>query len=183
MTISIRPATIEDSPGIGKVQLDSWRSAYATILPAEYLAQFSYEERDEDWRDLLASGAEHIIYVAENETNVIVGFAYAVPKGDDTYQSELRTLHVLPTFRGQGIGRKLIAAVARNFKARGIMSLYLDVLKENQPSRAIYEHLGGKLLGEHTIEIGKNDVTGTAAEVSYGWPNIDVLCGESNKEL
>jgi ribosomal protein S18 acetylase RimI-like enzyme len=172
----IRAATIADSAGIGKVQLDSWRSAYANILPANYLAEFTYADRDEDWRDLLASDGDHTIYVAENEAGVIVGFAYAVPRGKDSYQSELSTLHVLPNYRGKGIGRQLIGAVARAFKARGITSLYLDVLKDNARSRAIYEHLGGQLLNEHTHEIGKNDVGVVTTEVSYGWSNIDVLC-------
>jgi hypothetical protein len=39
--MQIRPATLSDAPSLARVQVDSYRTAYAGILPADCLAQFS----------------------------------------------------------------------------------------------------------------------------------------------
>jgi hypothetical protein len=49
----IRNANLGDCRAIGRIQLDSWRSADAALLPADYLASFSYDEHEMDWRELL----------------------------------------------------------------------------------------------------------------------------------
>ena len=42
------------------------------------------------------------------------------------------------------------------------------------PSRALYERLGGQLLGEK--DWGGNEAYGVAVqEVAYGWPSIEAL--------
>ena len=40
----IREATAADSPGLARVQVDSYRTAYAGLFPQAYLDRFSYEE-------------------------------------------------------------------------------------------------------------------------------------------
>ena len=37
--IEVREAVPEDSPGIARVQVDSYRTAYAGLFPEPYLAQ------------------------------------------------------------------------------------------------------------------------------------------------
>ncbi|MFU8773596.1 MAG: hypothetical protein ACNA8H_14410 [Anaerolineales bacterium] len=51
--MNICKATIEDSAGLARVQVDSYRTAYAGIFPQAYLAHFTHEEQD--WRNLLMS--------------------------------------------------------------------------------------------------------------------------------
>jgi hypothetical protein len=60
----IRLATEDDARGLARIQVDSYRTAYAAILPADYLAQFSYEEQEQDWRTLLATKPETVLLVA-----------------------------------------------------------------------------------------------------------------------
>ncbi|MEW5871547.1 MAG: hypothetical protein AB1894_19895 [Chloroflexota bacterium] len=43
--MKIRHATLEDSAGIAGVQVESYRRAYAGILPQSYLDHFTYEEQ------------------------------------------------------------------------------------------------------------------------------------------
>jgi hypothetical protein len=38
----IRPATPADSSAIARVHIDCWRTTYAGLVPAEYLARLSY---------------------------------------------------------------------------------------------------------------------------------------------
>ena len=49
----VRKAEVEDSAGMARVQVDSYRTAYAGIMPQDYLDHFTYEEQAQDWRDFL----------------------------------------------------------------------------------------------------------------------------------
>ena len=48
--MQIRGATIKDTGGIAKVQVDSYRSAYAGIFSSAYLNAFTYQKQEEDWQ-------------------------------------------------------------------------------------------------------------------------------------
>jgi ribosomal protein S18 acetylase RimI-like enzyme len=51
-------------------------------------------------------------------------------------------LHVLPDHRRAGVAMQLMGALADATRARGIPSMYLQVLKDSSPARALYEGLG-----------------------------------------
>src|SRR5205085_8837706 len=94
--VTIREARIEDAPGIAKVHVDSWRTTYAGIVPAEYLANLSYERREQIWKDILKSNAE-FIYVAVTGSGQIVGSVSGGPgrQHDPLYKGELYAIHLL----------------------------------------------------------------------------------------
>ena len=169
--MQIREATIEDSAGLAKVQVDSYRTAYAGIFPQDYLDHFTYEEQDQDWRDWIASPSEDILCVAESAPGEVVGYALARPGPSEVapYDSELISLHVSRPYQRQGLGRQLVSTIARQLKQSGCQSLMLWVLEENR-SRGFYERLGAQLLDDRKMSgAGK-------AEVAYGWPIIESLC-------
>jgi GNAT superfamily N-acetyltransferase len=51
-------------------------------------------------------------------------------------------LAVLPTHRGRGVGRALLAAVERAARARGCVKVTLEVLENNHRARRVYEAAG-----------------------------------------
>ena len=169
--MQIRKAKIEDSAGLAKVQVDSYRTAYADILPQAYLDHFTYEEQEQDWRDWISSKADDVLYVAEAATGEIVGYALARsgPSEISPYESELMALHVSRSYQRQGLGRQLVATIAEQLKQRGSRSLMLWVLEENH-SRGFYERLGGQFLNERKMS------SSGKPEVAYGWPVIESLC-------
>ncbi|MBN2390885.1 MAG: GNAT family N-acetyltransferase [Anaerolineae bacterium] len=173
--MNIRQAKFEDSAGIAHVQVDSYRTAYAGIFPQSYLEHFTYEEQTQDWRDLLSAEMTDVLYVAETDASEIVGYALGRPDPNEfpPYQSELVALHVRKTYQRQGIGRRLIAAVAAHLKQAGCTSLMLWTLAQN-PSRGLYERLGGQLLGEKDWG-GNEDFGVSVQEVAYGWTSIESL--------
>jgi GNAT superfamily N-acetyltransferase len=168
--VRIRKAKIDDSAGLAKVQVDSYRTAYAGIFPQAYLDQFSYEEQEQDWRDWISSRPEDVLYVAVLEPGGIVAYALARPGPTQIapYDSELMALHVVRPHQRQGIGRWLVAAVAGQLQQKGCSSLMLWVLEENR-ARGFYERLGGHLLGESKVSWCEK------LEVAYGWPEIEML--------
>ena len=177
--MKIRAAGIQDSAGIARVQVDSYRTAYADILPQDYLARFTYEEQEQDWRNLLSSQPQDIVYVAE-DAGEITGYALgrAGPSEIEPYDGELVALHVRRSHQHRGSGRQLVAAIAEQLRQQGCSALMLWVLAAN-PARSFYERSGGQLIGERRINLAE-DVT--ALEVAYGWPDIQSF-GASREHL
>ena len=54
----------------------------------------------------------------------------------------IHDLAVLPAHRGQGIGRRLLEAVARKARATGCCKVTLEVLEKNHKARRVYEAAG-----------------------------------------
>jgi ribosomal protein S18 acetylase RimI-like enzyme len=168
----IRPAVLEDSAGLAKVQVDSYRSAYAGLLPKAYLEAFTYEEQQQDWLELLGAGTNDILLVAISVEKQVTGYALAKAKLGiyPGYDSEIVALHVRQAFQRHGIGRALMSKAIESLQERGCKSVMLWTLKNNT-TRRWYERLDGKLLGEKNYKINDLDVT----EVAYGWENITAL--------
>jgi len=172
MTISIRKAELKDAPALGHIQVTSWRSAFRNIASDDYLDNMVSEENQAaDWKEILAD-PEQVVFVAEME-NKLVGYAWAHREDDESieWDAELISMHILPKYKRQGLGRKLFAATATQLKEHGCKSAYLWVLEENHPSHKFYEALGGQLAGKHQIELGDRELT----EVAYGWKDISQL--------
>ena len=177
MNVRVRDATVDDSEALAAIQVDNYRIAYAGLLPQEYLDRFSYEEQADDWRTLLAAPQGDLLCVAEIEAGQIVGYGLGRPGPTEIvpYDSELVALHVRRAHQQLGVGRLLIATLARRLRQADCASLMLWTLAGN-PARTIYKRLGGQLIGQKATLLGEGDVQ--ASEVAYGWLEIDDLCSE-----
>ena len=166
--LTIREATRKDAKAIGQVQVDSYLDAYKPLLPAEYLANFTYEEQEKDWLDWGVSHPEDILLVAEGETGVI---AYALSRAlvEEPSWGEVAALHVSPRHKRKGTGKALFLESARRLEQRGCRSLLIWTLEGN-PSRGFYEHLGGILSDSREWVIEELDFN--QKEVCYRWDDI-----------
>jgi GNAT superfamily N-acetyltransferase len=167
--IHIRPARPEDAAAIARVQVDSYRSAHAGILPQDYLEQLSCDDQESNWLELLTSGTPDVILVAATGDSRLAGYARgtAQPSYGAPYDSELMSLHVRRALHRKGTGRRLLSATAARLAARGCSAMMLWVLEAN-PARGFYEHLGATRLEGHRLFVG-------APEVPYGWPDLQAI--------
>lgn len=170
----VRPAKIADAPGIARVNVDTWRTAYRTIVPADYLANLSYEKRESNWREILlnAENTVNFVCVAENNSGEVVGFAAGGRErtGKYIYQGELFAIYILEEYQRQGIGRKLVSYVATKLAETNLNSLLVWVLADNRACK-FYEALGGeKVDEEQTSRAGV-----LLNEIAYGWTDIKIL--------
>jgi L-amino acid N-acyltransferase YncA len=169
----LREAAAADAGDIARVHIDSWRTTYRDIVPAEYLANLAYDERTAQWtRRLSDREPGTVVYLAADENGRIVGFAAGGRRreGDPAYEAELYAIYLLEACQGQRIGRRLAMAVVQGLAAAGMRSMLAWVLADN-PFRRLYVALGGQEIAERTIVIG-----GAAlGEVAYGWPDIGFL--------
>jgi ribosomal protein S18 acetylase RimI-like enzyme len=168
--MNIRAAYAIDTLAIARVQVDSWRTTYAGIVPADYLASLSYEHQEKFWGHIVStvSGAA-AVYVAETDTGEVVGFAASGPErsSNESYQGELYAIYLLEAYQRQGVGQQLTRAVVNGLLRHGLSSMLVWVLADN-PSRAFYEAMGGHYVAERQITIGSAQLT----EVAYGWRDI-----------
>lgn len=194
--IRIRPAVDSDARGITRVHIDSWRSTYAGIVPADHLAGLDYDEREKRWHRLLADPRQNA-FVAEDRDGRIIGFASGGPErtgsepasgtsscsgdpqvasgGPDPntppeYSAELYAIYLYASDQRHGVGRRLVASLCSWFLSREWYSMLTWVLTDN-PSRNFYEALGGEEVRVETITIGGTELT----EVAYGWSDISPL--------
>ena len=170
--IQFRRATLVDPQALGQVQVTSWRSAFRGIASDDYLDhQANVENQVEDWKKILTDDTQ-LVFVAENDQHLI-GYAWAQREKnpDIEWDSELISMHLLPAFKRQGIGRKLFSTVSTELQKQGCASVYLWVFEDNRSARAFYESLGGKLAGKQQINLGGKDLI----EVTYGWKDISEL--------
>ena len=167
---TVRPARIEDADSIAYVQVESWKTTYAGIVPETYLASLSQAARSESWRKQFESGS-NLIFVAEDETGVF-GFVSGGPLRDSIpgYDAELYAIYLLQPKQRQGMGRALVRELAKVLRAKGYQSLIVWVLEKN-PFLGFYSRLGGVPVLTKEIEIGGAQLT----EAALGWPNISDL--------
>jgi L-amino acid N-acyltransferase YncA len=169
----IREANTADATAIAHVHVASWRTTYQGIVPETYLANLSEQRRAEVWSTRLSNLPEgECVHVAEDETQGIVGFAGGGPvrDGHPGYTGELYAIYLLAEYQGRGLGRALTVAVARRLAEAGMRSMLVWVLADN-PSRAFYTALGGREVGEKSVEIGGKALT----EIAYGWDDVGGL--------
>ncbi len=172
MLKTIRAAHIEDAPGIARVHVDSWRTTYKGIVPAKFLADISYERREQNARQRLSNLNGTYTYVAEDESGHIVGFISGGLNRDasEEYTGELYAIYILKEAQGHGIGKKLTRVLVERLIQEHYYSMLVWVLADN-PSRHFYEALGGQYVSTKQIEIGGVMLD----EVSYGWGDIRVM--------
>ena len=82
-----------------------------------------------------------LAYVADKPVGVAICF-----RGFSTFAARplinIHDLAVLPELRGQGLGRRLLEAVAEKGRALGCCKLTLEVLENNGKARRVYEAAG-----------------------------------------
>jgi GNAT superfamily N-acetyltransferase len=77
----------------------------------------------------------------------------------------LEDLFVRPQFRGQGIGKALLARVAARAAEQGCVRLQWDVLEWNQPAIDFYQELGAQFLDEWRIMRVNDQAIGALASL------------------
>jgi GNAT superfamily N-acetyltransferase len=143
--LHIRPATHEDAPTILNFirELAAYeREPYAVVTTEADLL-----------RDGWGEPARFTAFIAEYD-GVAVGFAlyfttYSTWRGH--HGMRLEDIYVTPALRGHGIGKALLARLARIAVEEGCSRLEWDVLDWNEPAIAMYRRIGAKTLTEWSI--------------------------------
>lgn len=171
--IKIRAARRGDTKAIGRIHVDTWRDAYAGLLPDNMLLRMSAEIESGRWVRVI--DREESVVVAEDSKAGVVGFGSCGPSrlGALPFDGEVYMLYVAPGYQGRGIGRRLLRTLFVELELTGCQSALIWVLKSN-PSRFFYEAMGGRYVADRDERLWGTVVT----EAGYGWEELAVPCSK-----
>ena len=164
--LTVRTAIPSDASGIADIHVETWRDAYAGLLPDRVLLGLSEQRHAAQWRQHMVRDR---VKVAVDNRHGTVGFGSAgqARSGGLPYEGEIYTLYVRPDFQGRGIGGKLLIALFEALLRDGVESAMLWVLADN-PARFFYEAMGGKWAA-----VRDENLWGvTLPERGYAWADL-----------
>lgn len=145
--ITLRKIESGDAELIASMHATSWRTAYRGILRDEYLDGAIEEERRGEWQRRLSPIHEEALGFIAWLADQPVGFIFGFQNEHDCWGTLIDNLHVLPEWKGRGIGRQLLARFGQELLERGETGgVFLWVYEQNTAARQFYERVGGKMV-------------------------------------
>ncbi|MBG03887.1 MAG: GNAT family N-acetyltransferase [Rhodospirillaceae bacterium] len=162
--MNIRSARPDDADAIARIHVETWRDAYAGILPDRVLVNMSISREKGGWSGTLLNRER--VYIAETENCGIVGFGSYGPQRLSNMKSEgeVYTLYVSPDFQGRGFGSNLMASMFGALARDGRKSVIVWVLRDN-PSKYFYEAIGGRKIAERDERLWGESIP----QIAYAW--------------
>jgi GNAT superfamily N-acetyltransferase len=167
---SVRPAEPSDAPEIARIQLATWRSAYADLLPAEILDALDGEEAAGEaaatWRHTIEQGPARVFVAFEGTW--CVGFCAAGPAPQDEsalaggepvsdaeHVALVSSLLVEPRWGRRGHGGRLLAAAGTDMLAAGMLRGITWAAEADKASLGFWERAGWVVDGTvRTLDAG-----------------------------
>lgn len=183
--ISLRPARPGDAAAIAKVHVETWRAAYAGVVPDAYLVSMTESKQALQWNHTIRRAAApspgpEAVLVAESADvpgGRIVGFGSCGQArgqgGSGPGSGEVFTLYVAPDWQGRGIGRMLLEELFQRLHEGGLNRAAIWVLGAN-PARFFYEALGGRRAAERQERFAGVELE----EAAYAWDDLRAWLAE-----
>jgi RimJ/RimL family protein N-acetyltransferase len=136
MPIEIRPARIDDIP--------STRACFDVVArERRYLARVEappLESSQAFWGDLIARGCPFELAL---DGAHVVGWCDVIPEQHPGHRhAGALGMGLLPEFRGQGLGRRLLAATIEDARRFGLERVELSVYQSNARAQRLYASMG-----------------------------------------
>jgi [ribosomal protein S18]-alanine N-acetyltransferase len=133
--VRVRPMTGRDLAAVMEIERSS----------------FTMPWTEETFRGLLRR-ADSLLWVAESEAGVVVGYAAVWMVLD---QAELGDIAVAEGWRRRGIGRRLLETTLAAMAERSVRELYLEVRPSKREARRLYEQYGFEEVGRRKDYYGR----------------------------
>lgn len=139
----IAHALPEDAPAVAEIHVSTWRSAYESILSAEFLASLSVEKRQAWWSKCIAAGTpELLVAKCDGSIQGWINFAASRNEGAPKTEAEVWAVYVAPAFWSTGTGRQLWLRAKELMLEQGFTSYSLWVFPQNARAIKFYEAVG-----------------------------------------
>ena len=175
--VGLRPARPADAPAIARVHVETWRAAYAGIVPDAYLVAMTESKQALQWNNTIRSAVapEAVLVAASADLpgGRIVGFGSCGRARKRPNAGEVFTLYVAPDWQGRGIGRRLLYALLAKLEAGGLNQALVWVLSDN-PARFFYEAMGARRAAERQERFAGVRLE----EAAYAWGDLAAWLAE-----
>lgn len=177
--VSVRPARDADVAEIARIQLETWRHGYATILPAPVLDALTRDTARDAWAAAVAappSPLHHVLVAQEQEWTV--GFVALAPADDlqpeDPEPSStvaIGPLLVEPRWARRGHGSRLMAAAIEHARADGMTRAVCWIPEPDTVSREFLVGAGWAADGlARALDTGAGELREIRLHVSLAQP-------------
>jgi ribosomal protein S18 acetylase RimI-like enzyme len=160
--VSIASASAEDCRAVAQIHVDAWRAAYDGIVPSDYLAALSVDERETMWRTAVERGTPRVL-VARMDQRVAGWIAYGQSRDEGTAPdvAEIWAIYVDPVAWSNGIGQALWDAARRELQGQGYRSVTLWVIRNNVRAIRFYGRAGfaAEVESAKQFELGGAQIT------------------------
>lgn len=157
MDIEIQKLNINNIPDYMRVNTQCWQETYKGIIDDEFLNKINNElekniERKMERFKSEEEKKDYVIYLNKKP----IGMTSVGKSRIDKYPNsgELCSLYILNDVKDKGIGKKIFEHDVCILKKLGYDSMVIGCLKDNISANGFYQHMGGKLSFERTINIG-----------------------------
>ncbi len=173
----IRPAALSEAEAIAKVHVQSWDETYQGMIPDHILVDNKMEYRTPYWAHFLRNKPEKTeLFVAEfwkGPNKGVVGFGLAGPEkvGLTEYNGEVQALYLMQSVIGQGIGKRLMKAMAKYLIQQDLTKVCVWAVFENDRARRFYAKMGGDHVSCRYLELPPSRIK----EAAYGWDHASQI--------
>ena len=174
-----RIANLSDLEELSDLHAESWRNSYRGIFPDEFLDNDVWDDRRASWFSRLSEPKSNQYVIVAKDNNKICGFICAFGNEDPKWGTFIDNLHVSRTYKGKGIGKRLMFLVAEwaneSFNHKGV---YLEVLEDNLNAINFYHCIGAKHQETRLWQPpGSNEQIN---DLLYVWENLEPLLRINN---
>ena len=171
--ITIGPALVDDVAEIARLHRIIWCDTYRDLAPADVYDALDEEYRRARWADMFANPRrdQRILLARQGDRLVGIGAIGASSEPAFGGRGEIKSLYVDSSIKRQGLGRRLMCEMAREFASMGYSSVGLGVVVGNEPAIAFYSALGGQLVGRYVDPgpLWRSD------NLIFAWDDLSVL--------
>jgi ribosomal protein S18 acetylase RimI-like enzyme len=171
--VNIAAAKSTDCRAVAQIHVDAWRAAYVGMVPSDYLAALSIDQRESMWRTAVERGTPRVL-VARTAADLVGWVAYGRCRDDGAGPDvgEIWAIYVAPTAWSNGVGQALWKAACQDLHEQGYCSVTLWVIRDNARAIRFYERSGFAI--EHDsakeFEIGGARITEVRLVATFAGP-------------
>lgn len=165
--ITIRAARPGDARRIARLDVETWRAAYAGILTTPFLVGLSAQRRELGWATVIEREPRDVRVAVDGDGNILGFGSCGRNRTNAEFAGEVFTLYVAPDWQNQGIGRALLLALFERLVALGCGSAIIWVLRDN-PGRFFYQRLGGREVRHKGFIVGGKRIEAAG----YAWRDL-----------
>jgi ribosomal protein S18 acetylase RimI-like enzyme len=145
--LNIRRAQVNDAPTLARVHVDSWHVAYRGLIPDSFLQGFTYQRREEAFRQSLTANSEETYLIEDDDhagkaVGILTIGASRDADLDPSRTGEIWGIYIIPDYWRRGVGARLVQEAGRMLRSRGYRDVVLWVLEGNANARRFYEAMG-----------------------------------------
>jgi ribosomal protein S18 acetylase RimI-like enzyme len=163
--IQIREAKPDDAVDLARVHEETWRLTYQGIIPHLHLERMIARRGARWWYQSIKRGQSLTVMTFNGQPQGYASYGSARhAPGRST--GEIFELYMAPCFQGLGLGKKLFLAARRRLEQRGMRSLIVWALADNEPACSFYTRQGGKRIATAPEQYGRVELQ----KIAFSWP-------------